>query len=296
MAPQTDFDPTKHWFPDWDSRSRGWALIGNPIPLVAICVLYVYVVKVWGPKWMADKKPFELRSLMVAYNFILILLNAFFVWAFIWHGFIVKGYSIFAQGFDFSTDPVSMHIVHLTWWYYVLRLVEFLDTVFFVLRKKYSQVSALHVFHHVAVALNMWMNVTYGGQSQTLFVIIVNSAVHVVMYTYYLLSALGPAFQPYTWWKRYLTQFQLAQFCLVFCHSISYLYFKDIAIPGFTLLMITEAIVFLVWFLSFYGQAYKRVGAGAFQVVAKSAAAATEALAQVSTSCSPESVDENKCD
>lgn len=296
MAPQTDFDPAKHWFPEWDSRTRGWALIGNPIPLVVICVLYVFVVKVWGPKWMADKKPFELRGLMVAYNFILVVLNAFFVWVFIRHGYIAKGYSILAPAVDFNTDEVSMHFVRLTWWYYVLRLVEFLDTVFFVLRKKYSQVSPLHVFHHVVVAWNMWMNVTYGGQGQTIFVTTVNSTVHVVMYTYYLLAALGPAFHRYTWWKRYLTQFQLAQFCLVFFHSASYIYYKEKSIPGFTLVMVIEAVVFLVWFFSFYGQAYKKRGVDAFQVVANSAAAATEALSQVAASCSPESVHENKND
>lgn len=296
MAPPTDFDPSKHWFPEWDSRTHGWALIGNPIPLIAICVFYVYVVKIWGPKWMADKKPFELRGLMVAYNLILVLLNAFFLWAFIRHGFIAKGYSIFCQGVDFSVDAATMHLINLSWWYYLLRLFEFLDTVFFVLRKKYSQVSPLHVFHHVAVAWNMWMNVTYGGHGQTIFVTTVNTTVHVVMYTYYLLAALGPAFQRYTWWKRYLTQFQLAQFCIVFVHSMSYLYFKDKAIPGFTLIMVTEAIVFLLWFLSFYGKAYKRAGVGASKLAANSSGAATEALTKVAASCSPESVHETKKD
>lgn len=37
----------------------------------------------------------------------------------------------------------------------------------------------------------------------------INSLVHVVMYTYYLLSSLPPWIQPYLWWKRYLTRFQI---------------------------------------------------------------------------------------
>ena len=36
-----------------------------------------------------------------------------------------------------------------------------------------------------------------------------NSAVHVVMYAYYLLAAMGPRLQPYLWWKQYLTSMQL---------------------------------------------------------------------------------------
>ena len=36
-----------------------------------------------------------------------------------------------------------------------------------------------------------------------------NCVVHVIMYTYYGLSALGPAYQKYLWWKKYLTTIQL---------------------------------------------------------------------------------------
>lgn len=41
------------------------------------------------------------------------------------------------------------------------------------------------------------------------FCAMLNSMVHVVMYSYYLLSSLGAWIQPYLWWKRYLTQFQI---------------------------------------------------------------------------------------
>lgn len=37
----------------------------------------------------------------------------------------------------------------------------------------------------------------------------VNCFVHVVMYFYYGVSALGPQYQKYLWWKRYVTVFQL---------------------------------------------------------------------------------------
>jgi len=43
---------------------------------------------------------------------------------------------------------------------------------------------------------------------------IVNSSVHVLMYTYYGLSALGPHMQKYLWWKKYLTRIQLVRGCL----------------------------------------------------------------------------------
>ena len=36
-----------------------------------------------------------------------------------------------------------------------------------------------------------------------------NSGIHVIMYTYYFLSAFGPAVRKYLWWKKYLTMLQL---------------------------------------------------------------------------------------
>jgi hypothetical protein len=47
-----------------------------------------------------------------------------------------------------------------------------------------------------------------------LFVIIINSFIHIIMYGYYGLSACGPQIQKYLWWKRYLTQAQMV------CHII----------------------------------------------------------------------------
>lgn len=53
-----------------------------------------------------------------------------------------------------------------------------------------------------------------------------NSLVHVIMYSYYLLSSLGPWIQPYLWWKRYLTQFQIVSIIsdLTYVTFLSYTY------------------------------------------------------------------------
>lgn len=38
---------------------------------------------------------------------------------------------------------------------------------------------------------------------------ILNNFVHVLMYFYYMLSAMGPQYQKYLWWKRYMTEIQI---------------------------------------------------------------------------------------
>lgn len=40
---------------------------------------------------------------------------------------------------------------------------------------------------------------------------LLNSVVHVIMYTYYGLTAMGPNYQKYLWWKKYLTTIQLVR-------------------------------------------------------------------------------------
>lgn len=37
----------------------------------------------------------------------------------------------------------------------------------------------------------------------------INSSIHVLMYGYYGLAALGPQVQKYLWWKKYLTIIQM---------------------------------------------------------------------------------------
>lgn len=41
------------------------------------------------------------------------------------------------------------------------------------------------------------------------FPAMMNCMIHTVMYTYYLLAALGDSVRPYLWWKKYLTRIQL---------------------------------------------------------------------------------------
>lgn len=38
---------------------------------------------------------------------------------------------------------------------------------------------------------------------------LINSFIHVIMYVYYMLAAMGPSIQKYLWWKKYLTIMQI---------------------------------------------------------------------------------------
>lgn len=52
-------------------------------------------------------------------------------------------------------------IVKAIWWYYVSKLIEFLDTIFFILRKKEKQLTFLHVYHHSTMFILWWIGVKW---------------------------------------------------------------------------------------------------------------------------------------
>ena len=65
----------------------------------------------------------------------------------------------------------GFQIASALWWYYISKGVEFLDTVFFILRKKFNQVSFLHVYHHCTMFTLWWIGIKWvaGGQCKSPF-------------------------------------------------------------------------------------------------------------------------------
>ena len=45
--------------------------------------------------------------------------------------------------------------------FYFSKLVEFMDTIFFILRKKNSQITFLHVYHHVTMPFIWWIAIKW---------------------------------------------------------------------------------------------------------------------------------------
>jgi hypothetical protein len=93
--------------------------------------------------------------------------------------------------------------------YFLAKISELLDTVFFVLRKKDNQVTFLHLYHHTVMPMISWGVTKYYPGGHGTFIGVINSFVHIIMYTYYLFSAMGPQYQKYLWWKKHITNIQM---------------------------------------------------------------------------------------
>lgn len=88
-------------------------------------------------------------------------------------------------------------------------MTELLDTVFFVLRKKYNQITFLHVYHHTVMPIVSWGCTKYYPGGHEIFIGSINSFIHIIMYTYYMMAAMGPEYQKYLHWKKYITTLQM---------------------------------------------------------------------------------------
>jgi len=132
------------WNEEGDPRTKNFPLMGNgPWTLFTIMFAYLLFVKKIGPELMKNRGPFVLRKLLLVYNITLVLLNAyFFVEALIGIRF---GLGLFNFEFPDRHDvsPKSIRFIFSGYFYFLTKFLDLFDTIFFVLRKKYSQVCKL---------------------------------------------------------------------------------------------------------------------------------------------------------
>jgi elongation of very long chain fatty acids protein 4 len=114
------------------------------------------------------------------------------------------------------------------------------------------------VYHHVSIAWAWWAGMMLFPGGDSYFGAMLNSLVHVLMYSYYAMSLLRIPCS----WKKYLTQIQLLQFSsvLVFSvigmimirHKAEWGHYAAHFIQDF------EMISFFVLFTQFYKKSYKK--------------------------------------
>jgi hypothetical protein len=167
-------------------------------------------------------------------------------------------YSFRCQPVDYSNSASANRMVHACWWYYFSKFTEFMDTIFFILRKKTSQVSTLHVIHHGCMPMSVWFGVKFTPGGHSTFFGLLNTFVHIVMYSYYLFAAMGPQFQRFLWWKKYLTTLQMVQFIAIMVHAFQLLFIDCNYPKAFVWWIGMHAVMFFFLFNEFYKSAYKQ--------------------------------------
>uniref|UniRef100_A0AAG5DCG4 Elongation of very long chain fatty acids protein n=1 Tax=Anopheles atroparvus TaxID=41427 RepID=A0AAG5DCG4_ANOAO len=241
-----------------DPRVNDWPLMHTPWPGATILGLYLMFVLKWGPKWMENRKPFRIDTIIKYYNLAQVFICAFLFVEGLRLGYL-RGYSFLCQPVDYTPTEVPTMIARRCYYYFLVKVLDLLDTIFFVLRKKQNQVSFLHVYHHTGMVMLIWSGVKWFPGGHAVFMGFINSFVHVVMYFYYFLTSVSPKFKGNLWWKKYITQLQIIQFGMIFLQWFVLLFQPNCNFPKWPVFVILPQNFFMFClFLDFYYRAYMK--------------------------------------
>lgn len=241
--------------------TKGLPAVDSPTPVLMGMLLYIMSVSL-GLAWIRVRnlkprlhEPFLLQALVILHNLFCLSLSLYMCLGIVFRAFQLK-YSLWGNAYD----PKEATMAHLIYIFYMSKYVEFMDTIIMLLKRNLRQVSVLHVYHHMSVALIWWMISRHAPGGDAYFSAAANSFVHVLMYLYYLLSALlrsdEKVRQKYLFWGKYLTQLQMIQFIFNWIQA-SYCIKVEAPYPQFLYkILFYYMISLLMLFFNFYVKKY----------------------------------------
>lgn len=243
----------------FDKEADSWILMSSPWPVLSILFVYYIFVQKIGPKMMENREPMNIKHIMMAYNLGQTFYNFYIVSAITTTGlfnYLLRN-TCYPDYTENNRALINTFYVY-SWHYFLSKVFDLLDTVFFVLRKKQSHVTFLHVYHHMNMVVTTWIFLRFIKGHQGAFCGIVNASIHTIMYSYYFLAALGPHMKKYLWWKEHLTRLQIIQFIWGLIYGASLLIYDCNTPKLFTFYMLLDVLLFLYLFLVFYKNTYNQ--------------------------------------
>ena len=187
----------------------------------------------------------ELRGFGVVHNAFLVLLSAYMCVALFYSQLMVS----LSDNKPRSSGPIILWNLPVAdpdhpwafpcavsfWVFYMSKLVEYADTYIMALKHNYRQLSFLHLYHHSSILLVSWVFLVAAPGGDSYWCAAVNSGIHVVMYSYYLLNLVFPKggrvrailFR----YKFFITYAQLTQFVLNAVQTIYVVSLSGMASP-----------------------------------------------------------------
>ena len=191
-----------------DKRVADWFLMEDPVPSICVATAYLAFCII-APRSLQGRS-FNIDKYVRVYNLAMVIVSFYILYELC---VSTIGYYYWpCEPMDYSMNTRPMRIASALWVYYLSKFFELLDSVFFILRGKYNQLTFLHVYHHSSMVLLGWVNVNFVPGGNTVVGTLLNCGIHIIMYSYYFFASLGPAFKRYLWWKKYLTTLQIIQF------------------------------------------------------------------------------------
>lgn len=257
-------------------------LLRSPMPILGFTVGYVLFVCFIGPFMMRNREPFQLKSLIRFYNLLMVFL-AGILFLRLYDAMGSLGAMVDCKKVFNVRDESGTKVYQMANFILSVRLSEYLDTIFFTLRKKPNQITFLHVFHHAFVPMYAYWVLRTAPLRFNVYILLINSLVHVLMYFYYYLATFQqsrdpsnkgkekkPGFvmlivQKLLMFKKYMTQLQILQFVTLGLYAIwAAVQPNQCGVPWtYIIANFLLAFGFLSMFLHFYLKMYKAAAAKA---------------------------------
>lgn len=179
-----------------------WLADNAKVPILSV-IIYLAFIRL-GTKFMENRKPYNLKWLLFAWNSALAIFSIC--------GSVRALHDVIYLtsnfGFNLSVCKCYEHNVRGFWMFYfaISKVVELGDTVFLVLRKR--PVIFLHWYHHISVLLFTWFACAQGASFGRYF-ICMNFIVHSFMYTYFAAQTLS--IRPPKFVSMFITTLQILQ-------------------------------------------------------------------------------------
>jgi len=225
-------------------------LLSSIWPSVVIASFYLLLLRL-GPGLMKNRRPFELKTFLSVYNIFQVFACLYFL------------INVYRTGYQVdllwkcqmpSFDNLSH--VKMLYLFYLLKLVELIETFCFILRKKFNQMSFLHVYHHVSTYLFSYFGVTRVGTGMMMTPFMLNMIVHTIMYSYYFASIYIKDFEKIMGIKRSITIMQMVQFTLML-FNLSRAFLTGCGVDSIIfVLFIPNILIIFYEFYEFYKAAY----------------------------------------
>ena len=91
-----------------DKRVADWFMMDSPYSSAVICLVYVILVML-GPSIMKNRQPYQLKSVLLVYNFLMVVASGYVFYEFLMAGWL-NDYSFACQPVDYSNSPKALRV------------------------------------------------------------------------------------------------------------------------------------------------------------------------------------------
>nr|XP_018902305.1 PREDICTED: elongation of very long chain fatty acids protein 1-like [Bemisia tabaci] len=131
-------------------------------PVGAMLGVYAFLCLKLGPGYMESRKPLKLNGFTLAYNFIQVMLNGWFVWLLLTlPGCFSHLQKQICRPLGREDNPLYNTISYYGWYFLMSKVFDLLDTIFYISRKTKSQITFVLVLHHISAVFTAWIHLKY---------------------------------------------------------------------------------------------------------------------------------------